>query len=188
MKKFDIRNYAPPGYPLSYVFIPLGVWTFIYLVSSMVSLSNRITDAVVRLGWNDYYSESRYIVDPSIKMTPYNELLRGTFAGYWLLLLICVMFALHFYLRFRTTRSIYIMNRLPAGETVKRCAAIPLAFALAVLVITLVLSLTFKTTYMTGVPKECLPPDEPVRIFNGLLPRGSVKTWLPWNWWMIRYN
>ena len=51
-------------------------------------------------------------------------------------------------------------------------------------ILTLVLALAFKAGYMSEVPKECLPPDEPVRIFNGLLPRGSIRARLPWNWWM----
>ena len=51
MKKFDIHRWWIPGKSMSTVFVPLGIWTFVYVVSSMVRYSYRLSIVFRIIGW-----------------------------------------------------------------------------------------------------------------------------------------
>ena len=42
MKKFDIHRWWIPGKGMAGTFVPLGVWTFLYLVISAYRMSSRL--------------------------------------------------------------------------------------------------------------------------------------------------
>ena len=94
--------------------------------------------------------------------------------------LICVLLILERYLWLRRDRSIYIMNRIPAAETFRRCALLLLIYAAAVLVLTLIVIVLLKARYMAVVPEEIMPPDEPIRPFDALLFKGRFN-FEPWD-------
>jgi hypothetical protein len=186
MKKFRISDYAPPGYVISRDLIPLGLFVLFYLIEAMVTLTARMDNAVNLLTWSENLPS--WAVDQPLKAKTYNELLRGSFGGFWLVVLLCGLAALSKYLWFRRNRSMFIMNRLPVKETVKRCLVIPLACAVLVLIITLILAPAFKSRYMAMISEKYLPPDEPVKIFGAILPGGLGRSWLPgWTRWWTPY-
>ena len=172
MKKFDIHRWWIPGKSMSVVFVPLGIWTFIYFVSSMVRYSNRFDIYFSRLGW-DWRSGYKVIIDPSIKMEPFNYIMRGCFAGYWIVLLVCLILIAERYLWLRRDRSLYIMKRIPASETFRRCAMLLVIYAVLVLILTIILIYVFKANYMAKVPEVCLEPQDPVNVFGAF----SLKDW-----------
>ena len=165
MKKFDIHRWWIPGKSMYAVFVPLGVWTFIYFVMSAYRMSSRLLLALRLLAWEYAYSHigsQNRIIDPSVKMAPYSEVIKGTFTGYWWVLLLCAVFILDRYLWLKRDRSLYIMKRLPASETFRRCALLLLVYAAAVLVISIIWVSLYKLRYMALVPEEVLPPKESI--------------------------
>ena len=165
MKKFDIHRWWIPGKSMYAVFVPLGVWTFIYLVISACRMSSRLLMALKQLAWEHAYGHIGFqdrIIDPSVKMAPYSEVIKGCFAGYWWVLLLCILYILNSYLWLKRDKSLYIMKRLPASETFRRCALLLLIYAAAVLVISIIWVSLYKLRYMALVPEEVLPPKESI--------------------------
>ena len=177
MKKFDIHRYWIPGKSMARAFVPLGIWTFIYLTRSSSIYSLRFSIALRSLGWapgTSTYSPDA-IIDPSIKMTPFGELMWGSFAGYWLLVLFCLLYILDNWLLLRKDRSMYIMKRVPAVETFKRCAVVLLIYALSVMVLTLIIILLLRLQYVNKVPPQCIPQEGSLKLFGAFDPRGFVS-------------
>ena len=174
MKKFDIHRWWIPGKSMYAVFVPLGVWTFIYLVISACRMSSRLLMALKQLAWEHAYGHIGFqdrIIDPSVKMAPYSEVIKGTFAGYWWVLLLCAVFILDRYLWLKRDRSLYIMKRLPASETFRRCALLLLIYAAGVLVISFAWAALYKLRYVELVPAEVLPPKESIlSVLKALVP------------------
>ena len=179
MKKFDIHRWWIPGKSMSTVFVPLGVYTFIYLVSSMNNYSLRFSIAFRSLGWSpgiSAYSPDA-IIDPSIKMKPFSDIMHGCFAGYWLVVLLCLFYVLSGYMWLRKNRSLYIMKRIPAAETFKRCALLLLIYVLAVLVLSLIIIMLYRLQYVNKVPPQCMPQENPLKAFGAFDPSGFISLW-----------
>ena len=180
MKKFDIHRYWIPGKNMYGVFVPLGIWTFVYLMVSISNMSRRLLEHLRLLDWKYTYGHlgcENTIADPSRKMAPYSEVIKGAFAGYWIVLLICVIFIFGRYLQLRRDRSIYIMKRVPAVETFRRCAPVLLIYAAAVLVLSMVIAAIYKLRYIELVPAEVMPAKESILwVFKALVPaKGGLR-------------
>lgn len=179
MKKFDIHRWWIPGKSMSVVFVPLGIWTFVYFIASVNRFLTRMDLSFNSIGWSPVYGWRNFSV-LTHDMPQFNHIMSGCFSGYWLVLLICVLLILERYLWIRRDRSIYIMNRIPAAETFRRCALLLLIYAAAVLVLTLIVIVLLKARYMAVVPEEIMPPDEPIRPFDALLFKGRFN-FEPWD-------
>lgn len=166
MKKFDIHRYWIPGKSMSTVFVPLGIWTFVYVVSSMVRYSYRLSIVFRIIGW---YPANGWSYGTAQGKAPlFNSVIKGCFSGYWLLLLLCLSFILGLYMFLRRDRSLYIMKRLPAAETFKRCALLLLIYAVVILAATFIIVAIMHARYMAMLPEEVLPPEEPLKLFKAL--------------------
>ena len=177
MKKFDVHRWWIPGKSMAGTFVPIGIWTFIYLVSSMNLYSLRFSIAFRSLGWGpgtSTYSPDA-IIDPSIKMRPFSEVVKGCFAGYWWVILLCILYILNSYLWLKRDKSLYIMKRLPASETFRRCALLLLVYALAVLILSLIIIMLYRLQYVNKVPPQCMLQESPLKAFSAFYPRGYIS-------------
>ena len=178
MKKFDIHRYWIPGKSMSVVFIPLGIWTFVYFMASWFRFSLRVDEALSLLGmdWRTGWRDTA--IDPSRKMIPFNDIMKGCFSGYWLILLLCVLLILERYMWLRRDRSIYIMKRLPAAETFRRCALLLIIYAAVTLILTFIVVMLLKNAYVARTPEQCLQPQGPVNVFGALSLSGRFRGWM----------
>lgn len=179
MKKFDIHRWWIPGKSMSAVFVPLGIWTFVYFSVSISNMSRSLLSHLRMLGWEYAYGHmgcDNNIIDPSIKMAPYSEVIKGAFTGYWIVLLICIIFIFGRFFQLRRDRSIYIMKRVPAAETFRRCAPVLLIYAAGVLVLSIVTAALYKLRYIELVPAVVMPAKESILwVFKTLVPaRGGL--------------
>ena len=167
MKKFDIHRWWIPGKSMSTVFVPLGIWTFVYFVASWFRFTSRMEEAFGRLGWSPVRGWSHGITT-ELKMPVFNRIINGCFSGYWIILLACLIIILERYMWLKRDRSLYIMKRLPAAETFRRCALLLLIYAAVVLVLTFAMLPLCKSFYMANTPKVLLEPQGPIKFFNAL--------------------
>ena len=179
MKKFDIHRWWIPGKSMSAVFVPLGIWTAVYLMISISNMSRNLLMYLRMLRWETPYGYlgcENAIEDPSVKMAPFSEVIKGSFAGYWTVLLICLILIADRYMWLRRDRSIYIMKRVPAVETFRRCAPLLLIYAAAVLVLSILIAASYKLKYMNLVPAAVMPAKESILwVFKALVPaRGGL--------------
>lgn len=179
MKKFDIHRWWIPGKSMWTVFVPLGIWTFIYFIVSLYKMPGSLLSHLRMLSWKYTYSHlgcENAIADPSVKMAPYSEVIKGTFAGYWIVLLICLVLILDRYLWLRRDHSIYIMKRVPAAETFRRCASVLLIYAAAVLVLSIIIAALYKLRYISLVPAEVMPAGESILgVLKAIIPSQSGR-------------
>ena len=183
MKKFDIHRYWVPGKSMTAVFVPLGIWTLVYVIASWARFTFRIGEVWGALGWSPVRGWSHGITT-ELKMPMFNEVVKGSFSGYWLILLACLFLILGNYMGLRKDGSIYIMKRLPAAETFRRCALLLIIYAAAVLVLTMGLTVLFKEIYyMAQSPKELLEPQDPINFFKALSINGRFN-YLPFGYYL----
>lgn len=108
------------------------------------------------------------VLRPGAVMTPLRALVRHKFNVFWAYVIFCALRAFANYRSFFTeTKSIYLMKRLKdPNELRRRCLAIPAAACVIALALFLLLLLVFVLVYRSGVPTRCLPPDEPLYIWE----------------------
>lgn len=185
MKKFDIHRWWIPGKPMWGFFTLVVVLTLGLILISEDALSARMLRALSAAGLKmvDGKVFAYGGVHPAGTMASVNDIIRGTFQTFWLVLIVCLDRIGISYRGLRRDNSIYIMKRVPAKETFRRCAVIPLLTALAVLILMLVLVQLFRARYMAIIPPEAMPPAEPFRPFYAFIPR----SWNPWEMFRLYY-
>ena len=156
MRKRDLSKYYPPGYDYQKWNSFAVVALVILFIALLLVYTNRYNSAWMGLNWN--YNKTA-IVDGSVKMPPFRELLSGSFTAFWIFAAYCVLWGVMMRAYFsQYSNSIYIMRRLQSRkELIRRCTAAPAALLAAGFVICLLLSLLLRLHYRASVPDMCIP-------------------------------
>lgn len=160
-----LSRYTLPGMGLKWDASYFGL---LFLATLLIALFTFLRDYQSELRALYVYRYGTQILRQGAVMPTLNTLLRHKFTVFWAYTAFCALRAFANYRSFfAETKSIYLMKRLKdPNELRRRCIAIPAAACGAALVLFLLLLLVFVLIYRTGVPTRCLPPDEPLYIWE----------------------
>jgi hypothetical protein len=153
-----LARFAPPGLELKqeFQFFVIGtICAALYSLSFLI----RFTDALSQLYWRNGLERT---LIPDAVMPDFRELLGSSLAGFLVIGLCMIPFALYHYAYHRQgSKSIYLMRRLPdRWELHRRCLTLPALGAVICLILALLLLLLYFAIYLLATPDACLTPDQ----------------------------
>lgn len=151
-----LEKLYPPGYAYRWelaVTAGLTLAAIFFSVRFLVRLDNAVTALY-------YYGPAgERQLCPGAVIEPFHGIARGSWQAFWLPALSQAAIAVsHYCYYYRSTRSIYLMRRLPQrGLVLRSCLASPLLCLGLLALVTGVLWLLYLGCYFLAVPAQCLP-------------------------------
>ncbi len=167
MKNIDFDRLFPPGLERSRE-LTLFCWGYVLSLIFSLSYYIHLSDAVNQL--YRYNGRVKYIPEGRL-MPDFYTLIRSSFAGFWIVCIMMLVFAgLHYTYHRQGTKSIYLMLRLPKRwELHRRCLTMPLVGIGICLVSAFIVLLIFYASYMLATPEQCLVPGQWENLWSVIL-------------------
>ena len=152
--RLDWNRYVPPGMDGGQVRNWLS-WLLVVGGAGSLQFLSRYTVARNQL----FQPGVRRTLRPNARITPFEDVLRGSFVPMAAVVPVILAVAVYLYLyHFRTSRSIYTMKRLPnRWELPRRCLTLPVGALLTAAVLTAALTGVYYLIWRFGTPAACLP-------------------------------
>ncbi len=151
-----------------YSLVPVGtrlrpltaVLTSAYILSALIATYSYFYEFKRMYNNLYYYVDGEQLRREGYMMLDYRYIREDCFDVFFVLLLCLAALAVYNYFsHFSGSKSIYTMLRVGRGELIKRCVAVPLMFAAAVLLTMLILNFLWYFYYIFKVPEDALRPD-----------------------------
>lgn len=159
----ELSRYTPPGID------PLFELKF-FLCGIICSALYSLFGYLIRLfaSLHILYDYDSHELIKGAMMTDFNLLIESLFTGFTITA-VCMMALIIYHYAYHThlSRSIYLMKRLPNSfEMHRRCISLPIATAFLCAVCVFLLIVLYFLFYLIVVPKECLAPDQIIKLLN----------------------
>lgn len=154
-KLFLLEKYFPPGYEYrkerntAGFLLGLGVVLSLRFFKNLLHAANRLYDHI----------QGRRVLRAGAAAPPFRQLVEDQWMLYIpLFLFLASMMLYHYFYYYHTTKSIYLMRRLPKRSILfKSCVQGPLLCMGASTVLLAALYLSYYGVYRLVIPAECLP-------------------------------
>ncbi|MDE7297766.1 MAG: hypothetical protein K2N94_02910 [Lachnospiraceae bacterium] len=154
-KRFSFEKYFPPGYEYSKerntagFLLGFGAVMSLHFFKNLLHAADRLYDHV----------QWRRVLRAGAVAPPFRQLVEDQWMLYIpLFLFLASMMLYHYFYYFHTTKSIYLMRRLPKRSVLfKSCVQGPLLYMGASAALLGVLYLSYYGAYRLVIPAECLP-------------------------------
>lgn len=159
-----LEKYAPPGFNVKRE-VRLIITGYVLSILYSMSFFIKFFFEYRTLFRNQY---GRYTGYPSGVMPSCAHLLEGVFMLFWVLIAVMAVLGLVHYLYYHTkSKSIYLMKRLSdKSELFRRNWSIPLFTAALSLITVFLLIVIYYLFYMSVAPKNCILPNQWLRIWR----------------------
>lgn len=167
MMNIDLARHLPCGFPVKMEEKALAGILGAALGLS-IPLPFRITCARQELYT---YRGTRKVLIEGAMMTDFIDLVEYAFLGFFLAILLALAFGLyHYAYHYQGSKSIYLMRRLPNRfELHRRCWSVPLAAALIITAVMVLIFFLYFAFYFFITPEGCLAPDQWQKIWSVIL-------------------
>lgn len=159
-----LEKYAPPGFNVKRE-VCLIITGYVLSILYSMSFFIKFFFEYRTLFRNQY---GRYTGYPSGVMPSCAHLLEGVFMLFWVLIAVMAVLVMVHYLYYHTkSKSIYLMKRLSdKRELFRRNWSIPLFTVALSLITVFVLIVIYYLFYMSVAPKNCIWPNQWLRIWR----------------------
>ncbi len=167
MKKPDLTRHLPCGFPAKMEENLLGG-----MLGTAIGLTIPLLVRIFSAKGDLYtYRGTKKVLLKGAVMVDFIDLVEYAFLGFFLAILLSLALGLyHYAYHYQDSKSIYLMRRLPKTfELHRRCWSVPVAAALAIAAVMILLFLLYFALYLAITPEGCLAPHQWQKIWSVIL-------------------